>query len=281
MQSRRSWLLAAVALPLLGLGAPSQAAEEARVSPLVIGETSVLYSNVLGEDRRINVYMPPVDSATSADALPVLYMLDGGLAEDFLHVAGLVQIGVANGTMRPFLLVGIENTVRRRDLVGPTELPEERKIAPHAGGTVAFRKFIRTELMPYVRAHYRTSPETAVVGESFAGLFVLETFLYEPDLFDTYIAFDASVWWNRHRLLDDAPQLLRQGNRAGKTVFLAASRDDIDEGNARFDRLLSEPAAAGAAHSFVAMPEERHATIYHPAALSAFRRVLGQRAGSR
>ena len=42
-------------------------------------------------------------------------MPDGGMAEDFLHVAGLVQVSVGNGTMRPFLLVGIENTQRRSD----------------------------------------------------------------------------------------------------------------------------------------------------------------------
>lgn len=34
-------------------------------------------------------------------------MPDGGIAEDFLHVAGLVQVSAGNGTMRPFLLVGI------------------------------------------------------------------------------------------------------------------------------------------------------------------------------
>ena len=48
-------------------------------------------------------------------------MPDGGIAEDFLHVAGLVPVSVGNGTMRPFILGGIENTERRRDMTGPTE----------------------------------------------------------------------------------------------------------------------------------------------------------------
>src|SRR3712207_4681744 len=121
--------------------------------------------------------------------LPVLYMPDGGIAEDFLHVAGLLQVSVGNGTMRPFLLVGIENTERRRDMTGPTDNEDDKKIAPRVGGSKAFRKFIRDELMPQVRSRYRTTEETAVVGESLAGLFVIETFLVEPDLFDTYIAF--------------------------------------------------------------------------------------------
>jgi hypothetical protein len=40
-------------------------------------------------------------AAHGSDArFPVLDMPDGGLAEDFLHVAGLVQVSVGNGTMR-------------------------------------------------------------------------------------------------------------------------------------------------------------------------------------
>ncbi len=113
-------------------------------------------------------------------------MPDGGMAEDFLHVAGLVQVSVGNGTMRPFLLVGIENTERRRDMTGSTENEEDKKIAPRVGGSAAFRRFLREELMPQVKERYRTTEETAIVGESLAGLFVVETFLLEPDLFDIY-----------------------------------------------------------------------------------------------
>ena len=47
---------------------------------------------------------------------------------------------------------------------------EVKKIAPQVGGSFAFRMFIRKELMPEVRARYRTTDETAIVGESLAGL---------------------------------------------------------------------------------------------------------------
>jgi enterochelin esterase-like enzyme len=81
-----------------------------KAAPLVIGETFTLQSKVLSETRRINVYLPSGYAATPDTRLPVLYMPDGGLAEDFLHVAGLVQVSVGNGTMRPFVLVGIVST---------------------------------------------------------------------------------------------------------------------------------------------------------------------------
>lgn len=270
----RGKLPAALLLGLLALASPARADDAAVVTPLVIGDSVLLHSTVLGEDRRINVYAPPGYASPDAPPLPVLYMPDGGLAEDFLHVAGLVQVGAGNGTMRPFLLVGIENTERRRDMLSATEVPEERKIAPHAGGSAAFRRFIRTELMPYIRAHYRTTSETAVVGESFAGLFIVQTFLVEPELFDTYIAFDASLWWNRKRILRDAPQLLSQQHRSGKRLFLAASPEDIDAGNAQLEGILARTPGIDFQHVYLPMPQERHATIFHPAALLAFRQML-------
>jgi predicted alpha/beta superfamily hydrolase len=255
---------------LLFCSAAGQAAEKA--APLVIGETFTINSTVLKETRRINVYRPAVPAETP---LPVLYMPDGGMAEDFLHVAGLVQVSVGNGTMRPFLLVGIENTQRRRDMTGPTENAEDRKIAPRVGGSAAFRSFIREELLPQVKERYRTTAETAIVGESLAGLFVVETFLLEPDLFDTYIAFDPSLWWNNRKLLHSAGERLRARPKLQKTLYFASSDEkDLAATAQLLAETLGQAAPPGLHWHYEKMPEETHATIYHPAALRAFRAVL-------
>jgi predicted alpha/beta superfamily hydrolase len=253
---------------------------EDKAAPLVVGETFTIQSQVLGETRRINVYRPP---GLAADlALPVLYLPDGGLAEDFVHVAGLVQVGASNGTMRPFLLVGIENTERRRDLTGPTASAEDRKIAPRVGGSAAFRKFLRDELMPQINSRYRTTGERAIVGESLAGLFVVETLLLEPDLFDTYIAIDPSLWWNDQKLLADAGRQLSARRDLKKSLYLACSSEERVHGVfARFVADLEKQAPRGLHWRAVTMPEERHATIFHPAALRAFREVLSPRSQAR
>lgn len=196
MRTLLCWLL------LPAAAAYAQAHPQAHAAaPLVIGETFTIESKTLGETRRINVYLPPAYTAATSSRLPVVYMPDGGMAEDFLHVAGLVQVSVGNGTMRPFILVGIENTQRRRDLTGPTQVDDDRKIAPRVGGSAAFRAFIRSELMPAITNRYRTTAETAIMGESLAGLFVVETLFLEPTLFDTYIAIDPSLWWNNAELV--------------------------------------------------------------------------------
>ncbi|HYP28833.1 MAG TPA: alpha/beta hydrolase-fold protein [Blastocatellia bacterium] len=258
----------------------AQAGAQDKAAPLIIGDTFTIDSRILSERRRINVYMPP-GYAQSPDArLPVLYMPDGGMAEDFLHVAGLVQVSVANGTMRPFLLVGIENTQRRRDMTGPTENEDDKKIAPRVGGSEAFRAFIRDELMPQVKRRYRTTGETAVVGESLAGLFVVETFLLEPDLFDTYIAFDPSLWWNDQRLVKGAGERLRARPRLEKVLYYASSDEKgIAEVAQRFAEVLGKNAPPGLRWHYEKMPEESHSTIYHPAALRAFRSIFKPPAG--
>lgn len=269
-----------VSLFFLQIAAQAHAAEKA--APLVIGDTFTLDSKILKEARRINVYLPPGYAEPGGARFPVLYMPDGGLAEDFLHVAGLVQIGVTNGTMRPFLLVGIENTERRRDMTGPTEIAEDKKIAPRVGGSEGFRRFIRDELMPQVKQRYRTTPEAAIVGESLAGLFVVETFLLEPELFDTYVAIDPSLWWNDRALVKGAAERLRSRPGLEKTLFFASSDEPgIAKTAQELAEVLDKDAPPGIHWHYERMPAEHHSTIFHPAALKAFRAVFGPQAVAR
>jgi predicted alpha/beta superfamily hydrolase len=244
------------------------------VQPLAIGETFVIGSTILREERRINVYFPP--GYVSSDArVPVLYMPDGGIAEDFVHVAGLVQVLVGNGTMRPFLLVGIENTQRRRDMTGPTENADDQKIAPRVGGSQKFRAFLRDELMPVVEKRYRTTKERAIVGESLAGLFVIETLVHQPELFDTYIAIDPSLWWNDEKLVVEAGERLRERAGPKKTLLIATSDEPgMIAAAQRFIKQLESSSSSGFRWHYDPFPEEKHSTIYHPAALRAFRKLF-------
>ena len=255
------------------LGACSNAAD--KVAPLVIGETFTVESKILDETRRINVFFPHGYKNSADNRLPVLYMLDGGIDEDFLHVAGLVQVSVGNGTMRPHLLVGIENTERRRDLTGPTENENDKKIAPRVGRSFAFRRFIRDELMPQVKERYRTTTETAIVGESLAGLFAVETLLLEPDLFNTYIAVDPSLWWNDKKLVRGAGALARERLKTEKTLFISSSEEKgVAEVSQQLVDILVKSAPSSLHCHHEKMPEEKHSTIFNPAALKAFRVVF-------
>lgn len=256
----------------------SHVAATDKAADLVIGDTFTMHSRVLDETRRINVFTPTVYGEPVEEPLPVLYMPDGGMNEDFLHIAGLLQVLVSNGTMRPLLLVGIENTERARDMTGPSSDPEDQAIAPRTGGASKFRDFIREDLFAEIERRYSVTQERAIIAESLAGLFVVETLLHEPAMFDTYIAVDPSVWWDHYALNATAVKLMANNDAAHRRLFVAASNEASSS-----DRFLQFIATIGSQPErvemvYFPMREETHATLYHPAALQALRTLFrGQR----
>ncbi|HET7501609.1 MAG TPA: alpha/beta hydrolase-fold protein [Kofleriaceae bacterium] len=295
-------LLAGVALAMSGCAPPAPtiaaSASPPTATPLVIGETFHLDSRVLGERRVINVYLPP-GYAEGTTRYPVLYLLDGGIKEDFPHITGLIDVSIKNEVIRPFVVVGIENTERRRDLVGPTTVAEEQQAAPHAGGADRFRQFLRAELKPAVAARYRVTPESALIGESLAGLFVVETLLAAPDLFDTYIAVDPSTWWNHQAVVRGAAERLRawtttaagaagstavppgvaRGDEArSRTLYVAtADAPEMKAGAEILAAAIRDVQPPGLAWHYQPLPEEHHGTIFPVAALKAFRALFASR----
>jgi len=129
--------------------------------------------------------------------------------------------------------------------------------------------------MPQVKKRYRITNEAAIVGESLAGLFVVETFLLEPEMFDTYLAFDPSLWWNNQSLVKGASESLRAHAKLEKRLYFASSDEKgIADITQRFAEVLAKSAPAGIHWHYEKMPEEKHSTIYHPAALRAIRAVF-------
>jgi hypothetical protein len=264
--------LVSAAASVGGLLAGSAAAQEA----VLPHETFTLQSAALGEARRINVWTPP-GYAEGRTRFPVLYMPDGGVEEDFPHVVATVDSAVRAGEMRPVIVVGIENTQRRRDMTGPTTVARDSAIAPRVGGSAAFRRFIAGELMPEVRRRYRVTDETAIIGESLAGLFVLETFFLQPELFDTYIALSPSLWWNNEELVRTAAGHLRAHRRMRAALFLSSAGDDIGPEAARLAEVLRANAPSGLRWAYVPRPDLQHSTIYRASAPQVLREWLPPR----
>jgi hypothetical protein len=215
----------------------------------------------VGEVRRINVWTPP-GYTPRGRRFPVLYMPDGGVEEDFPHVVATVDSAVRAGEMRPVIVVGIENTQRRRDMTGPTRIARDSAIAPRVGGSAAFRRFIADELMPEVRRRYRVTDETAIIGESLAGLFVMETFFEQPGLFDTYIALSPSLYWNDQALIRASAERLRARPRVRGALVFASAGDDIGPEAAHLAEIFRANAPRGLRWEYRPRPNLTHATIY-------------------
>lgn len=245
-----------------------------QMEPIRIGYSFAMDSAVMGEKRRITVYLPP-DYADTKRRYPVLYLLDGGVQEDFHHITGIVQVSVANGLMAPILVIGIENTERRRDMTGPTENPEDKAIALRVGKSAAFRSFLKNELIPRIEQDFRGNGDRTLMGESLAGLFVVETFFDEPDMFQRYIAVSPSLWWNNGFLVRKASERLPSMQVQNKTFYLTVGGvDDNTKETEQLAKVFRQAAPAGLSWHYEPLPEEAHATMLHAGALRALRKFF-------
>lgn len=269
----KSIVLALAVLAASGASAFAQIVPEG--TPIVIGQSLTMESRILAQTRRINVHLPP-DYATSGKTYPVLYLLDGGEKEDFPHIAGLAQLGELSWTYREMIVVGIEGIDRRHDLTHPTSVAKEKADYPTTGGSAAYRRFLGEELKPWVAARYRVSGESAIIGESLAGLFVVETFLKQPALFDAYIAASPSLWWSDQALAREAAADLAKWPAGGSRKLYLTIGDEGTTMQAGVDKVVAAINAAkpaGLTFVYDPMHQEHHSTVYHPAALKAFRSV--------
>lgn len=263
----------ALLLPFL-IAATAWAQPAGRGAPITIGQSYKLKSELMGAERTINVWLPP-GYADSGKRYPVLYLLDGGVEQDFLHIAGLAQLGTIIGTTRDLILVGVESVDRRNELTPVTADPALRKQYPTAGEAGRFRRFLMGEVRPWVDKHYRTNGDDGLIGESLAGLFVTETFVRNPGSFDRYIAISPSLWWDKEQLSKEAEPLVTLPVPGERWLWLAIANEGVEmpEMKSGMDRLVRglKKGPKWVHWSFNPMPRETHATIYHPAALAAIR----------
>ncbi len=216
----------------------------------------------VNETRVINVWTPP-NYEKSKDSLPVLYMPDGGIKEDFPHIANTIAKFIESKNIPPIILVGIENTERGRDLTGFSELEEDAKYCPLTDGAKNFREFITKELMSEINNKYRTTKKKGIIGESLAGLFVMETFFLKPNSFDFYIAMDPSLWWNNHYLERMSNEFLKEfPDKEIKLWFAGSGAEDISKYTNNVSKTLQNNQPSKLIWKYSDEPNEKHNTIF-------------------
>ncbi len=229
--------------------------------PIPEHDSLKINSKFTNEERVINIWTPPSYNS-SKDSLTVLYMADGGIKEDFPHIANTLDTLIKQNKIPNMILVGIENTERRRDLAGPSNIEYDLKFIPNPGGAENFRKFIKNELFPEINQRYRTTYEKAIIGESLAGLFVIETLILEPNMFDFFIAMDPSLWYNEHYLVGNYEKLTEENDYKSKSLWYAGSSvTDISTFTNKLEQKL-KGTKSGLIWNYEDEPNEKHNTIF-------------------
>src|SRR5690554_79510 len=233
-------------------------------------------SREVGETRTINIWTPE-DYKESNVSYPVLYMPDGGIeGEDFPHIANTIAELVKNKSIPPIILVGIANTDRRRDLTGFSETEYDKQYAPQTDGAKNYRAFISNELFAEIEKRYRVTDKKGLIGESLAGLFVVETLFLKPELFDFYIAMDPSLWWNNKHLTHTAKDdLVNFPDKNIRFWFAGSSVVDISDSTNKLAEILKAHAPETLIWKYSNEPNEKHNTIFRATKEKAFIWALG------
>lgn len=236
---------------------------------LNIGERKSLHSNILQEDRTLNIYLP--EGYKKDSAYPVLYLLDGSMNEDFLHIVGLVQFFQMTFQMPDMLVVGIANIDRKRDFTFPPSDTLFTHAYPTTGHSEKFIRFLEEELIPFIEHDYRTTNKRMIIGQSLGGLLATEVLLKKPNVFSDYVVVSPSLWWDNESLLHATDSLLEMNAISDDQKIYVAFGADEDRIMRRDAHMLVRKIKSHGHHVVMnEMKGEDHATILHHAVYDAF-----------
>ncbi len=242
-----------------------------------IGKTIKIKSKLLNETRDLNIYLPTNYSQDSLKAYPVIYLLDGGRDEDFIHIAGIVQFGSFSwiNMIPESIVVGIGNVDRKRDFTYASQNKLDREEFPTSGKSEKFISFLEKELQPFIDSTYKTTNQKTIIGQSLGGLLTTEILLKKPDLFDHYIIVSPSLWWDDEKLLNEQPVTYD----SGKSIYIAVGKEgEVMERTAKklFKKLKkNQKPSTDLFYEF--FEDKTHGDVLHIAVYNAFEKIFKQK----
>ena len=176
-------------------------------------------SRFLPRTRDLIVYLPPDYEHSSQSHYPVLYLQDGQNLFDgstsFIpgmdwQVKDTADQLIAQGAIRPLIIVGIYNTGKWR--LGEYTPSRDKKMG--GGKADRYGQMLLEEIKPFVESQYRTlsgPANTGLGGSSLGGLLAIYLGLRFPQVFGKLAVLSPSVWWNRGWILNFASRVALPG----------------------------------------------------------------------
>ena len=259
-----------ICLLLCVFAAPAAAQD----STITLWTREVLSSTKLKEQRTIYVATPEGYRAAT-NRYPVLVLLDAEDRPQFNLALANVAFLADRGAIPKMIVVGIANGKDRTHDMTPVATGARAKNTPTAGGIGTFADFIVDEVMPLVRAKYRTLPTAILAGHSLGGLVALEVAANKPGAFSGVIAMSPSLWWN------DASGDVGYSDALAKTakgerVFVTHGglEPDIDRTTTAFSQRMDSLKPALIAFGHQRYPEDSHNMTPAPSLVAGLRFVF-------
>lgn len=176
----------------------SHAQEIARV------ESFQIKSGWLHQDRPVLIYTPRSYDENILVSYDVIYVFDSQNRELFDLVHSLIRF---TDIGRNYIVVGItspyyEDTdyARNHDYL-PEPLYTDRKdfYGGYCCNSANLKKFVSTELVPYIDRNYRTTKNKISIGHSLSASFIID-FMLTDDFFNAYLAISPNFAYDKEQL---------------------------------------------------------------------------------
>lgn len=230
------------------------------------GIADSIYSVALQENRTFHVIMPKGKPPEAQDSLyDVLYVLDGDSYKE--KVPAIHDWLVTSEFAPPAIIVlvpvmyvnGIDQ--RFRDFT-PAAVTGQEIPGRDTGGADKLFSFLKDELLPHIESKYPSNGKNLLMGSSLSGLFVTYAFLLEPNLFQSYIASDPSLWWDNYHIHDLAEEKLPGFSEVKSTFWMSGNDDSYEEqGPKKMDSLFKVHDANHTKWKSVSYANETHFSV--------------------
>jgi predicted alpha/beta superfamily hydrolase len=164
-----------------------------------------LKSKYFDFNRRVFIRLPQVYKQYTATDFDVIYMFDAQTKQYFDMVTAMPVFVNTNWADR-FIVVGVcspqtEKYSRQDDFVTNDSI-SIKNYRGHGGHCEDLALFVKNELQPYIKSHYRVTEHSLGIGHSLGASFLLEG-MFSQELFDDYFAISPNMAFGKNRVAND------------------------------------------------------------------------------
>jgi predicted alpha/beta superfamily hydrolase len=224
-----------------------------------LGQRITIQSNVLSQERELQVLLPESYYANPKATYPVIYLIDGDY--NFHGVSGMLDLLAGKGGVIPdVILVGIadKGTTLYRQYMTPSVYDSKAKLSE--GKSADFIRYITEEVQPYIVKNYRSADHSTLMGHSMGGLFVLDMLLEKPSAFNNYVAVSPSVWLAEQGIVAKAKEKIGKVQHKPVSLFLSLG-DETRMGQYDLINVLDLAQPSNIDWQFTHYPDESHNSV--------------------
>ena len=215
----------------------------------LIEPDQIVSSKLMGRDYQLYISLPTGYSNNDTVSYPVFYVLDGGAVASFEAMDVAHKYLDYDDEIEKVILVGIESGTdiktwyvnRHFDYTPSLDTAIDKKSAKvygvpegsvHSGGAAKFLECLKTEIIPFVDKHYKTTNDRGITGHSYGGLFTAWCFIDARGFFTRYGINSPSPGWNKEQFLNEAVQKFKDSktwNVPPTKVFASAGGLEVPQ----------------------------------------------------